>query len=208
MIPAMLMSLALAPQMTATMWRPIKLFIKSPATAPVTDESKVRVADIMTKADRLVVLSPDMRFDQAACRLREGGISGAPVVGDCTVTGKRRLLGVLSQKDLLHVASGQSRVRFTTSGPRSSRHIVNTQRLNRIMQADVASIMSTRLTTIGQEATVQEAAKVLLGRNINRLPVVDGKGGLVGLISTSDVMRTVSAQADEGCDIFADDCCD
>ena len=48
---------------------------------------------------------------------------------------------------------------------------------------------------------MQEAAKLLLERNINRLPVVNAGGGLVGLISTSDIMATVT-KSDAGCTVF------
>ena len=85
------------------------------------DQDYARVHEYMTPASQVVSLSPKMRLDDAACRLCEAGVSGAPVVGPCGITGERRLLGVLSQKDLLYSAVGRGRMRFLTSGPRSQR---------------------------------------------------------------------------------------
>jgi CBS domain-containing protein len=50
-------------------------------------------------------------------------------------------------------------------------------------------IMTTDVVTISPEASVYEAARLLLGRRISALPVVDAAGQLVGLISESDLMR-------------------
>jgi CBS domain-containing protein len=185
------------------MWMPRDVFLPGKTVeAPVAEMHPSRVAEYMTDADELVLLSPEMQISDAACRLCAAGISGAPVVGPCTITGERRLLGVLSQKDLLHSAAGRGRMRFLTSGPRSQRHIVNTQRLRGILQGDVASVMSVRPTIIGPEATIKEAAALLLERRINRLPVVNEAGGLVGLISTADLIGTVTDADGIGCSIF------
>ena len=165
------------------------------------DQDYARVHEYMTPASQVVSLSPKMRLDDAACRLCEAGVSGAPVVGPCGITGERRLLGVLSQKDLLYSAAGRGRMRFLTSGPRSQRHVINTQRMRKILEGDVGSVMSAQVATIGPDDTVREAAKLLLDRGISRVPVVDREGGLVGLLSASDIMRTVT-KAEIGCSVF------
>ena len=45
--------------------------------------------------------------------------------------------------------------------------------------------------TIGQEATIAEAAQIMLEHKISGLPVVDGRGQLVGIITESDIFRMV-----------------
>jgi CBS domain-containing protein len=54
-------------------------------------------------------------------------------------------------------------------------------------------IMSSPLTTIDENAAVEEAAKIMAERRINRLPVTKGDK-LVGLISSSDIMKVSSTQ--------------
>lgn len=50
-------------------------------------------------------------------------------------------------------------------------------------------VMSTVVATIAPDATVQEAAKIMLGRGISALPVVDGKDRVVGILSEGDLVR-------------------
>jgi len=145
-----------------------------------------RVRGWMTPMEKLVTLTPSMTLSEAACALRQGRVSGAPVVEG------QRLLGILSQKDLLYNAAGRARIRVATSGPRSERVVTNEQRLRRIMDARVESLMSARITTVTPDTTMKDAASLLIERKISRLPVVDRSGGLVGLLSTSDVMHVVA----------------
>lgn len=49
-------------------------------------------------------------------------------------------------------------------------------------------IMTKELITVSPETTVTEAARILLERHINGLPVVDDKGQLKGIICQSDLV--------------------
>ena len=50
-------------------------------------------------------------------------------------------------------------------------------------------IMTTEVITIGPEADITEAAKILLDKGVNGLPVVDDAGHLVGILCQSDLVR-------------------
>ncbi|MBX3503519.1 MAG: CBS domain-containing protein [Alphaproteobacteria bacterium] len=50
-------------------------------------------------------------------------------------------------------------------------------------------IMTADVVTVSPETSVYEAARLLLGRRISALPVLNADGRLVGLISESDLMR-------------------
>jgi len=50
-------------------------------------------------------------------------------------------------------------------------------------------VMVSPVTTVTPNASVRDAAKLLLHRHFSALPVVDDKGKLVGIISESDLMR-------------------
>ena len=54
-------------------------------------------------------------------------------------------------------------------------------------------IMSSPLTTIDENAAVEEAAKIMAQKRINRLPVLKGNK-LVGLISSSDIVKASPTQ--------------
>jgi CBS-domain-containing membrane protein len=52
-----------------------------------------------------------------------------------------------------------------------------------------AELMSTLPTTIGPGASVADAARLMYERGVKRLPVVDGTGQLVGIVSSIDVLN-------------------
>jgi CBS domain-containing protein len=54
--------------------------------------------------------------------------------------------------------------------------------------ATAAELMTTPAVTIGPDAGVAEAARLLHRRGIKRLPVVDPAGPLLGIVSRSDLL--------------------
>ncbi|MDH5791949.1 MAG: CBS domain-containing protein [Candidatus Bathyarchaeota archaeon] len=54
-------------------------------------------------------------------------------------------------------------------------------------------IMSAPLITVDLNAAVEEAAQIMARKGIKKLPVVDG-GRIVGVVSTSDIVRTSPTQ--------------
>lgn len=62
------------------------------------------------------------------------------------------------------------------------------------MQAQ--DVMTTEVTTIAADATVQEAARRMLERRISALPVMDGKNRLIGIVSEGDLVRRAELGTD------------
>jgi len=58
----------------------------------------------------------------------------------------------------------------------------------------VSDVMTRRVTTIAPDETVRKAASLMTGRSIGSLPVVDD-GHLVGILTTSDLLRLISKGA-------------
>ena len=52
-----------------------------------------------------------------------------------------------------------------------------------------ADVMVPNVITVGPEASVQDVAEILLANRISAVPVVGKDGGLVGIISESDLIR-------------------
>jgi len=61
------------------------------------------------------------------------------------------------------------------------------------MVVKAREIMSAPLTTIGPEAPLEEAARLMVRHGIKKLPVVEG-GKLVGVITTTDLVRASPIQ--------------
>jgi len=123
----------------------------------------LRVADLMT-IDPVVIGDDDM-LEEAEALLRHHHISGLPVVDL-----NQRLVGVISQTDLLHLAvpSVQALVRHRGSRVR------------------VGEVMSTPPVTIDAAATLEEAARVMHEGALHRLVAVDDHGRPIGVIAAMD----------------------
>ncbi|MEA2423116.1 MAG: hypothetical protein QOF55_2215 [Thermoleophilaceae bacterium] len=66
------------------------------------------------------------------------------------------------------------------------------KRLKKAMAATAADLMTQDPTTVGPDADVHEAARVISSSGHNRLPVVE-HGRLVGVITRADVLRALTA---------------
>jgi len=64
--------------------------------------------------------------------------------------------------------------------------------------AAIATVMSDDIIVAHPEMAVQDAARVILRSGIQKLPVVDDDGSLVGIISNADVVRSQIERATPG----------
>ena len=71
------------------------------------------VSDFMTPSADLLTFDPDMCLKEAATLLVEKGVAGCPVVKD------GRLVGVISQTDMLFKLAGTRSLRRNETGPAS-----------------------------------------------------------------------------------------
>ena len=138
---------------------------------------KTTVAELMTT--EVLSVHETAGFKQMVELIEQHRISALPVVD-----AHRRVLGVVSEADLL-LKEGQLDLQ---------RHHVfesHRRREEREKASGTAAreLMSSPAVTIGSEASIRDAAKLMHDRGIKRLPVVDGEGKLVGIISRSDVLR-------------------
>ena len=51
--------------------------------------------------------------------------------------------------------------------------------------------MSKALITINQNSSIKEATDLMQQNNITRLPILDNKGKLVGIITAKDILRSI-----------------
>jgi CBS domain-containing protein len=127
-------------------------------------EAQALVIDLM--ANDPIVVAPELPITKVAEVLTDYDIGGLPVV-DAT----RRLIGVVSQTDLLGYWASLG----TSSGSDAS------------LARDV---MTRPAVTIRGSASLREAAQLMSERHVARLVVVgDDPDVPLGLISDSDLMR-------------------
>lgn len=140
----------------------------------------MKVHEVMTTA--VVTVGPGATLKEAALLLAENGISGLPVL-DAEGT----VVGVVSEADVL------AKETAAESERRGIAHWLLDPRdpwlETRFAARTVGEAMSSPARTIEPERPVVEAATVMLEDGINRLPVVDADGRLVGLVSRGDLVR-------------------
>ncbi|MGI5239712.1 CBS domain-containing protein [Dactylosporangium sp. CA-139066] len=136
------------------------------------------VRDVMTKTP--VTVSPDLGYKQIADLLIEFGVSAVPVVG-----GDRRVLGVVSEADLLH--------KVEYNGADVHAGLFERRRTRRAKEKatgeTAAELMTSPAVTVPATATLTAAARLMEQHDVKRLPVVDDEGNLAGIVSRRDLLR-------------------
>ncbi len=128
----------------------------------------------------VLLLDPDTPADVAARRLERAGISGAPVVRHGHV------VGVVTLRDLF--AAGARHETAQTSGP-FLRHE------GELAGYRVGELMTHRPTIVQSTWPLTRAVMLMVDRGVNRLPVIDEAGRVVGILTRDDVLRTVATLA-------------
>jgi CBS domain-containing protein len=147
-----------------------------------------RVSDVMTKS--VVTVDRITPYKEIARLLAEHRISGVPVLKM-----GREVVGVVTEADLLAEEAG------TIRRMRSAAHRSWLPGSRRHPALTAAKLMTSPAVTIGAHATVPAAARMMSTRHVRRLPVVDGRGKLIGIVSRRDLL-SVFLRPDE--DIAAD----
>jgi CBS-domain-containing membrane protein len=142
------------------------------------------VRDVMTR--RVVSVREDASFKEMAEMLRRTRISAFPVIDSAN-----RVIGVVSEADLLVKEAVQA---TGTSIIAALRHVREEDKAKGVTAAD---LMTRPAITIGPNAPVAEAARIMYDRRIKRLPVVDAAERLLGIISRADVLAVFSRPDEE-----------
>lgn len=136
------------------------------------------VRDIMT-APALVV-APDTPVPMAVALMREKRIRHLPVVEN------GRLVGVVSRGDLREasIAAGVNADSYEL-------HFM-------LNQLTIGKLMTRKVFTVTPEAPVVHVAELMTEHKIAGLPVVDEAGGVIGIVTESDLLRMLVRKLREG----------
>lgn len=121
-----------------------------------------RVRDHMSV--KVVKCSPDDPVQKVYNLVIDSGFSAFPVEK------KRKLVGIISRRDLLKDGRWRTSIEGGTAG------------------SPVESVMTTPVISTVPEEDLQKAAETLVKHDISRLPVLD-EGVLVGIIDRHDVLK-------------------
>ena len=136
---------------------------------------------------RVITISPDAPYEEAAKLLRVYNVSGIPVVDE-----NGDVIGVLSEKDLFY-ALFPNYIDFYKN-PESYLDLESREKaIIHLKGKPVRDIMSTDVIVIAPDDKVMKAGSIMLTKNIHRLPVVE-EGKLIGIISRRDIFKNILSQ--------------
>jgi CBS domain-containing protein len=112
-------------------------------------------------AKKLVTAAPGESVASIALRMQEHN------VGTVVIVEGGRPIGIVTDRDLALALGAQ----------------------NIALQAPVRSAMTSHVRTIPEDAGIFTATKYMRDYEVRRLPVVNGEGRLVGVVSLDDLLR-------------------
>ena len=119
----------------------------------------------------VVFISKDSTVVEAAKLMREHHVGALVVTG--FEEGRPRPIGVLTDRDIVVEVIAAD---------------LNGENLL------IADVMSFELATIGEDDGISEAIKIMKGRGVRRVPVINSGGDLVGIFTVDDVIDLLAEE--------------
>lgn len=142
--------------------------------------AKVPVRDVMTT--EVVTVKGDADMHEVAALLSSHRISGLPVVEE-----ENLVIGMITEADVLSMAGITHGHTFKDL----LRHLLGEPLPKHKPERLVKDAMTSPVIMASPDMDIKEVASILDEKRIKRLPVVDDQGKLVGIISRSDIVRTI-----------------
>jgi CBS domain-containing protein len=147
------------------------------------------VKDIMSK--NVITISPEASISEAVEKMANNNISGLIVVEE------GKVIGVISESDILKILSSEVPQLKTSTNVTLSILILleggvkMIKEMKKIGKLKVKDIMSKKVFSIRPEDTIIEAARIMSKKDVRRLPVIDENNKLVGVISRTDILKSL-----------------
>lgn len=125
----------------------------------------MRINDILAvKGSAVHTVQPGSSIVELLTMLAAHGVGAVVVVDESGATP----IGMVSERDVVRGLHARGRA---------------------LLDETVAAIMSKGLTTVRPDDRVEDLSVTMTEKRIRHVPVVDGEGGLVGLVSIGDVVK-------------------
>ena len=149
----------------------------------VADVSRgVVVGEVMTR--EVTSIRPEAPLKQAVGLLLAQRLRALPVVDD-----DGKVVGIVTAGDLVERGGLGLRIELLDALPPgvAARELRSAEG-----GMTVSEVMTRGPTTVSPGASLADAAHLMVRRHLKRLPVVDGSGSLLGVVSRVDLLRTAS----------------
>ncbi len=142
---------------------------------------RLRAHDVMTAA--VVAVRTDTPAAEVARAMAEHGVSGVPVLDR-----RGRVAGVISEKDFLSRMGSRRKASFmeVITHCLTDRGCVAVP----MRRQNAEDIMTSPAVTVGPDDPVADIAGILMQHGINRVPVTDERGALIGIVARADIVQS------------------
>ena len=137
------------------------------------------VRDVMST--HVIAAHASATYKELAAMLHYQRVSAFPVVDE-----DNKVIGIVSETDLL------AKEALEGTAPQTLRGLPRQRERSRVSGLTAAELMTRPPVTIGPDAPVSHAARLMYNKRVKRLPVVGDDGVLVGIVSRSDVLSVYS----------------
>jgi CBS-domain-containing membrane protein len=143
------------------------------------------VKDVMTT--QVVAVRSGATFKEMAAALRRYRVSAFPVIDE-----QEKVIGIVSEADLL--------AKEALTDPGVLAELLHRKDVRKAEGQTAGDLMTHRVVTVRPEDSVEHAAQLMHFLHVKRLPVVDGDGSLVGLVSRTDVLAVYDRPDEDICE--------
>lgn len=146
------------------------------------------VADLMSS--NVITLHPETSLNEAIQVFVTHKITGVPVVDQSD-----KLVGILSETDLMWRETGvptPAHIMFLDSVIYLENPLRYEKELHKALGQTVGEVMTHDVVTITPNRTIKEAAKIMYDKHVRRLPVIDQSKVVIGIITRSDIVRSMA----------------
>jgi CBS domain-containing protein len=102
-----------------------------------------------------------------------------------------RVVGMVSDNDLL--TRGEMRVTISLKRATDLEYVRGLHESLESPSRSVSEVMTTGVVTVSPDMILGRAARLMVEKHLERLPVVDANGKLVGILGRLDVLNTIAA---------------
>jgi CBS domain-containing protein len=158
-----------------------------------TGEHLMRAMDVMT--GNVITVTPETPVQDLAKLLSQHGISGVPVVN-----AENRLVGIVSEGDLLHRTETGTERRIQPRRVRWLDGLMSDHNVARDYLKShgrhVQDVMTRDVITVEETTELAEIADLLETKRVRRVPVVRD-GAVVGIVSRANLVRALAMVSPE-----------
>ncbi len=144
----------------------------------------VKVSEVMHR--EVATVHSDSPITKVVELLLDKGFTAVPVLDD-----QGKVIGMVSDNDLL--TRGGMTVTISLKKATDLDYVRGLHESLENPDHKVSEVMTREVVTIGPDAIIARAARLMVEKHLKRLPVVDSDGKLMGILGRLDILNTIAA---------------